>query len=510
MGVSAELLSRWEKESESAASESLRGQNSKFSEAQIKFVVSFWQAYYEPRQKVKFGAFMKQLRKAWKQNDWVIPCPSRKTVEDILLANDVRQPKSQKPQTPHTNRVKQFFPNAQVLLDGKEIEVIYKGEAYFVTIEFCKDIASGATTGMALGESESYELVKKALQEHQEKYGDPLAVLTDNGPANRPLEIELGRNEKLVIRARPYRPQTKGHIENEFSIFEKKVSHIEIKGEGGQEIVMSIVAVITRMYLRLRNQIPRCGVCPMTPEKLIQFTPSELEGENAHRVLTTERDKKREQKEQALKISAEKVDLIESIVKEQQLQGDQMLLKRNLRHVELEAIREAERRFHVASQRDTFEAGKRTMAYFCAIALNVQKERDQARRQEVARKRYGLDQHAKRERDKRDLERKHRAEEQQLQKRPHEFICEAFENYRALPPSFREHTSFWRPLVDDAIAAIKRHRNVRHRRDLIDRARRMILAQSQAPVELRYEFIEKVETRMTELELNVAKSVTPE
>lgn len=124
MGVRPELLARWEKESEIAASESLRGQSSKFSEAQIKFVVSFWQAYCEPRQKVKLAAFMKQLRQAWKQSEWVIPCPSRKTAQDMLLANDVRKPKAQKTPMPHTNRVKQFFPNAQVLLDGKEIEVI--------------------------------------------------------------------------------------------------------------------------------------------------------------------------------------------------------------------------------------------------------------------------------------------------------------------------------------------------------------------------------------------------
>jgi hypothetical protein len=508
MGVSTELLASWEKEPEKAA-ESLCGHSSKFSDEQIKFIVTFWKAYSAPRQKVKFGAFMKQLRKAWKKTAWVVACPSRKTVEDMLLANGVRQPQAQQPKTPPTDRVKQFFPNAQVLLDGKEVEVIYKGQAYYVTIEFCKDVAAGATTGMAVGESERYALVKKALAEHQTKYGDPLATLTDNGPANRPLEIALGRNEKLVIRGWPYRPQTRGHIENEFSIFEKKVSRIVITGETDQEIVMSIVDVVARMYLRLRNQIPRCGVCPMTPEKLMQFNPSALESENAYRVLATERDKRREQQEHALKISAEKADLIDSIVKEHQLQGDRLLLKQSLRHVELAAIKEAERRFAVVSQRDTFDPSKRKMAYFCRIALNVQQERDQARRQEVARKRYGLEQKARREREKRELELAYRAEEQQLKKQPYEVIFEGFENYRVLPNDFREHTSFWRPLVDDAIVAIKTHRHARRRQELIDRARQRILAQSQASLSLRYEFIAKVDARMIELGLNMANSVTP-
>jgi hypothetical protein len=509
MGVSAELLASWEKASENAAAESLRGHSSKFAETQIEFVVNFWKAYIAPRQKVKFGAFMKQLRKAWKKTDWVIACPSRKTVEDMLLANGVRQPQSQQPKTPHTDRVKQLFPNAQVLLDGKEVEVIYKSQAYYVTMEFCKDVASGATTGLAIGETERYELVKNALAEHQAKYGDPLATLTDNGPANRPLEIALGKSEKLVLRAWPYRPQTRGHIENEFSIFEKKVSRIVITGETAQEIVLSIVDVVARMYLRLRNQIPRCGVCPMTPEKLMQFTPSALESKNAYRVLAAQRDKRREQQEYALKISAEKAALIDSVVKEHQLQGDRMLLKQSLRHVELEAIKEAERRFAVVSRRDNFDPSKRKMAYFCRIALNVQQDRDQARRQEVARKRYGLEQQARRERDKRELELAYRAEEQQLKKQPDKVLFESFENYRVLPPGFRQHTSFWRPLVDGAIEAIKRHRHAPRRQELIDRARQMILAQSQASRELRYEFIGHIETRMLELGLNVAKSVTP-
>lgn len=509
MGVSAELLARWEKESESNNEKSLRGQTSKFSDEQIAFVVKTWKAYNAARKKVKFKAFMKEMRKQWKMTDWVIPCPSRKTVEDMLFGNGLYKAAAPKPRAPHTAKVKTFFPNAQVLLDGKQVDVIYKGQSYRVTLEFVKDIASGATTGAAIGTTENYDLVKKALDDHIAKNGDPLAILTDNGPANRPLTIELGSTGKLVIRAHPYRPQTKGHIESEFGVFEKKVSRIEIKGQADQEIAMSIVDVVARMYLRLRNRTPRCGSCPLTPEKLMHYTPSKLESENAYQVLATEREKKQELAEQALKISREKADLIDSIVKEHKLTGDRILLKKALRHVEISAIKEAESRFYMASERDTFDERKRKMAYFCKIALNIQQERDQARQQQIAQRRYGLDEKACRFREQRIAELKRRAELEKLKKRPHEVILEGFASYRNLPEDFRANSVFWRKPVDDAIRSIQNGRNAGRRQELIDQARQRIIGELHAPLDLRYEFINKIENRMLAFGLNVAKSVTP-
>jgi hypothetical protein len=509
--VSTELLARWEKEPESNNEKSLRGQTSKFTDEQIAFVMDTWKAYSAARKKVKFKAFMKEMRKQWKTTDWLIPCPSRKTIEDMLVGNGLRKPTAPMPKVSHTAKVKTFFPNAQVLLDGKSrsFGMVYKNQTYRVTLEFVKDIASGTTTGAAVGQSESYELVKKALDEHIAQHDEPLSLLVDNGPANRPLTIDLDNTGKLVIRAHPYRPQTKGHIESEFGIFEKKVAQIEIKGRTDQEIVMSIVDVIARMYLRLRNQTPRCGTCPLTPAKLMHYKPSDLESEKAYQVLAAERAKKQELTEQALKISREKADLIDSIVKEHRLVGDRILLKKALRHVELAAIKEAEQHFYVASQRDTFDESKRKMAYFCKIALNIQQERDQAQKRKIAHRRYGLDEKARQLREKRAEELRRRAELERLKKRPHEVILEGFESYRKLPEDFRASSVFWQKPVDEAIRSIQNRRNKTRRQELIGQSRQLIIGEINAPLDLRYEFINKIENRMLDFGLNVAKSVTP-
>lgn len=272
---------------------------------------------------------------------------------------------------------------------------------------------------------------------------------------------------------------------------------------------MSIVDVVARMYLRLRNQTPRCGSCPLTPEKLMHYTPSELESKNAYQVLQAERAKKQELTEQALKLSTEKADLLDSIVKEHGLAGDPILLKRALRHVEMSAIKEAERRFYMASERDTFDERKRKMAYFCKIALNIQQERDQARKRKIAQRRYGLDERARRFREQRADKLKRRAEFEKLKKRPHEVILEGFESYRNLPEDFRASSVFWQKPIDEAIRSIQNRRNAIRRQELIDQARQLIIGELNAPLELRYEFIDKIENRMIEFGINVAKSVTP-
>jgi len=507
MGVSVRRLAHWQEGSEEVSS--LRDYSSKFSEAQIAFVLHFWNAYGTKRKKVRFSAFMKQLRKAWKDKGWLVRCPSRKTVEDMLSGNGARQPKSAIGKTPHTARVKSFFPNAQVSLDGKQVEVLYNGRVHTVTLEISKDLATGADTAVAVGETETYELVKTALAEHRAKHGLPLAALTDNGSANRPLEMELGKHERLLIRAWPRRPQSRGHIEGEFGVFEKNVSHIEIKGRTDEDIVKSIVEVLARLFLRLRNQTPRCRTCPMTPEKLMQYEPSELEREQAYRTLAAEREKRRERQEQAQKLSEQQAALINSVVKEHQLSGDRALLKNSLRRVELAAIREAEQRFYVISQRDTFDPGKRTMAYLCKIALNVQSERDTARRRQIAHRRYGLDQQAERERQKRALQRQWLQDQQQLRKRPHEVILQSFESYCALPESFRSGPSPWQIPLNQALRSIQTRRHSARRHQLMDRVRQLVLAQSEAPLALRYEFITLIDTRMSELDPDTAKSVTP-
>lgn len=142
--------------------------------------------------------------------------------------------------------------------------------------------------------------------------------------------------------------------------------------------------------------------------------------------------------------------------------------------------------------------------------MNVQQEWESQRREEIAQRRYGLDQQACKARQERAETIKRRADRQQYQKHPELLIGESFEIYRALPAEFRCRESFWRPFLDQAINSIRKRRNPDRRHDLEDRARIIILKQNMAPIDLRYKFISIVESRMLEPGLNVTKSVTPD
>lgn len=215
-------------------------------------------------------AFMKYLRKTWQSQSWLTPCPSRKTVEDMLLANGCRKPRTQPKSRPNYHPpVKRHFPHAQIVLDGKHVVVSMNGHDYLFVLELCKDMATDAIGGYAVGETETAALVKQAVTDYCANHPQPLAALLDNGSGNLNAAIELGVEGMLIIRAYPYRAETKGQIEGEFSLFEKRVSQIVIEGQTEKELAINILKQIVAVYLRLRNQTPRCSVCPFTPEKLI-------------------------------------------------------------------------------------------------------------------------------------------------------------------------------------------------------------------------------------------------
>jgi len=137
-----------------------------------------------------------------------------------------------------------------------------------------------------------------------------------------------------------------------------------------KELALSILKQIVAIYIRLRNQTPRCSVCPFTPEKMMNYQPGE-NGQQAYDQLKAAIERKEKQQEQRMKVSQEFHDLIDSIIKEQRLEGDSLRFKKCLKHVELNTIREAEQQFAVQSGRDTFDEAKRTMVYFSAIARNM-------------------------------------------------------------------------------------------------------------------------------------------
>jgi len=458
---------------------------------------------------------MRDLRVQWKQEAWLTPVPSRKTVEDMLFANGFRKPKATiNKQCGSTKRsgyyqsMTRYFPHAQSVLDGKEVVVTLNGNEYRFTMEFSKDMATDAICGSAVNLTENAELVKEAFQNHCRKYGKPVATLIDNGKGNLKAAVDLGSEGTLFIKAWPGRAETKGHIEGEFGLFEKKVSHIVIEGETEQKQAMSILKHVSEVYLRLRNQTPRCSVCPFTPQKMMQAKLDSVEAGKAYDVFKERHEIKKKQKEQRLKISEQIKDLVESIVHEHRLTGDLLRFKNSMRWIEVSTLKDAETAFSVQSGRDNFDPSKRTMAYFYAIARNMQIRKDQERKEQTARRRYELSESATANREKVQAALEMQKEKQILEKQPHLKLINALKADMNLPKSLRSKITIFRNQMDQAIMSIIR-KKAQRRQSLIKKTHESIMEISYLSLEKRYNLIKQVNERINLLSNGKVKVVTP-
>lgn len=504
------ILSTWDAVSGGSDDESsLRGKNCRFNDAQIEFVITVYQRYAENRQRVKIAAFMKHLKQQWRRQSWITPLPSRKTVEDMLRAGNCRPIKAKPAQKrDYHPAIKRLFPHAQTVLDGKEVIVSLDGREFRFIMEFSKDMATDAIGGFAVGKTETAELVKKAFDDHSRSHQQPLAALIDNGSGNKKAAIAMGAEGVLIIKAHPYRAETKGQIEGEFGLFERKVSRIAIDGQNQQQQAMNILKKIAEVYLRLRNQTPRCSTCPFTPQTLMKAKPDSIAEEQAYNLLKAQQDLKREQQEQRLKISGEFSDLLDNIVKEHQLSGDLLRLKKSMKWIEISTVKAAEQQFAVQSMRDTFVDAKRTMAYFYTIAKNMQLEKDQQRKEKTARRRYSLDQQAKAQRQETKLALEKQQRNHMLEKEPHVRVIKAVKSHTNLPPAFRKTMTIFKNNMDEALLAILRKKQ-QTRNKFIEKVHKGIMALTEFPLETRQQLIDQINQRITELSIESKKVVTP-
>lgn len=434
---------------------------------------------------------MKELLQQWKTQPWEMAPPSRKTVEDMLLANGCRETTPGKASS-HTEKTKRHFPGAQMLLDGKAVLVSFLGQTFKFVVEFCQDAATSNVGGTAIDDTETAELVKAAVAEFTANHGKPLATLQDNGTGNNKAAIDFGADGILVIKAHPYRPETKGLIEGEFGLFEKKVSTIEITGETDKEIAQSILKQILTVYVRLRNQTPRCSVCPFTPQEMMNYQPDATQKQQAFDELKAASERKAKKQEQRLKVSGEFHDLTDSIIKEHRLAGDSLRFKQSLRRIELSVIRETELKFAVQSARDTFDEAKRTMAYFAAIARNLQGEKDKARRLSTARRRYDLDQEASRKRAEIQACLAKQKELDKFEKHPEKELLNFLQAEFNLPPLFRSRSMLHKQAIKRVLTNLLKQNNPEKMQRCLKNTEKLIMESGQYPLNVCYDMIKMV------------------
>jgi hypothetical protein len=377
-------------------------------------------------------------------------------------------------------------------------------ERFHFNLEMAKDMFSEAITGHSITDEEDAQAVWEVLEQHTKRYGDPLALLLDNDKANYKVVAE--KLEGVIpIFAFNGCPETKAVLEGEFGNLEREFGPVRIQGGDKRGLAKGILKSMVDLYVRLRNQKPRCSVCSRIPLTLME------EGASPHKLQQAkERLKERQKRSLALKqdpsARSEKVSLIEDILTRAGLyvEDRERFLKTLLKYDE-RVIREAEADFFALSQRDSFSETKRSGQYFVGIVRNKQIELDRERKKELYRKRYSLDQQwqEKRESYRRKLD--ELKEEEVLKKYPEKALLDWITSAFNLKKAIGYQSGFFMDKIKEALEALLKKHNYKERvAQLVDN----IMAIRDWAIEKRLEVISKVHQWIDQASVQGVKSVT--
>lgn len=185
----------------------------------------------------------------------------RKHVSDILTAHGVRIPKRRgRPPDASANRggFLTFYPNAQWVGDGAQLDVHLNGQRITVNLELLVDTHSGAFTGASIRPTEDAAAVTEAFTDGVATTGaPPVALLLDNKPSNHGAEVDAALGDTIRVRSRPYVPTDKPHVEGAFGLFKQEAPPMVLDATTPEQLAMGVAALVVTTWLRAVNHRPR-------------------------------------------------------------------------------------------------------------------------------------------------------------------------------------------------------------------------------------------------------------
>ena len=186
----------------------------------------------------------------------------RALLSEILEANGSRIPRRRRGRSPDEiglrGQVVTFFAGAQWVGDGKTVVVEMDGQRFACNLELDVDAHTSALIGLVVTPTEDAASVVQAFENALATTGaPPLALLLDNKPSNHPPEVDQALGDTLRIRATPFRPQNKAHVEGAFGLFSQTVPEIVLSTDDPDTLVRQVVQLIAATWARATNHRPR-------------------------------------------------------------------------------------------------------------------------------------------------------------------------------------------------------------------------------------------------------------
>jgi len=307
-----------------------------------------------------------------------------KTLEKILIANDLYKARTRKKRPKFYQSLCKKIPNGLLSIDGSEMIVWLSQTPYRFNVELAVDVTTFAHTAFCIADTETADAVIKVLESHRRNWGVPVGVLSDHGSANRSEWVKDYMDELGIkpVPVGPANPKGNGSDEGAFSHMKKALGYIRINSSSPKEMARSILNAMVSVYIYMRNRLPVHNRKTTPAEHMVE--PASVEQRNIEHQLLDKHVAAKDTDEE----DQPKIDRLHWVVRHYSLEVAPDALKhaeRTIKWYALEAIRQTETAFLKATRR---KDGRRNLSYFFGILKNIQQKLDDDAKKEYCRKRY--------------------------------------------------------------------------------------------------------------------------
>jgi hypothetical protein len=355
-----------------------RGKASKVTIAIVKRVCEKAKRLKQQAKRIR----LKQFTKALEKEEAIYL--SAKTVNEILIANDLAAAQSRKKRPQFYQSLCQRIPNGLLSLDGSEFTIWLDSMPFTFNLELSVDVGSFTHTAFSIADTETTQEVIHVLEAHRRQWGTPLGIVCDHGSANLSgdaVDYIQAQGIELVA-AGPRNPKGNGTDEGAFSQMKKALGVIRLDMSSLKALAKSVLKALVSVYVYMRNRLCLHNKDVMPIEQMA--IPVCQDQRNAERQRLKEYQKaKTDAKEDQLKL-----DHLQWVIDHFGFELEADVLKRaqySIKAYELAAIGETQKAFVKAINR---KPQRCNLSYFFGILKNIQQQRDEQAFRQYCRQRY--------------------------------------------------------------------------------------------------------------------------
>jgi transposase len=198
---------------------------------------------------------LKQLARDLKKEDGINL--STKTVNEILIANDLAAAQSRKRRPRFYQSLCQRIPNGLLSLDGSKFTIWLDNNPFTFNLELAVDVGSFTHTAFSIADTETTDEVIGVLEAHCQKWGTPIGIVCDHGSANLSEDARGYIHSKGIelVAAGPANPKGNGTDEGAFSQMKKALGEIRLDMSSPKALAKSVLSALICVYVYMRNRL---------------------------------------------------------------------------------------------------------------------------------------------------------------------------------------------------------------------------------------------------------------